>query len=64
MAKKNKTKDHLAPDNEVLAEAIMEESEIEELADVGEALPEDEFSEDDADKKIHNLERGSFKISG
>ena len=52
MAKKKKTKDNLAPENEVLAEDVIAESEIEDLADVQEALQEDELAEHDADKKI------------
>jgi molecular chaperone GrpE len=55
MAKKNKTKDNLAPENDSSVEGVMEESELEELTDVEETLPEDELSEDDADEKIHNL---------
>ena len=61
MAKKNKTKDNLAPENDSSVEGVMEESELEELTDVEETLPEDELSEDDADEKIHNLEEALLR---
>jgi len=61
MAKKNKTKDHSAPENEAPVEAMTEESEIAGLADFEEALPEDELSEVDADEKIDNLEEALLR---
>ena len=61
MAKKKKTKDNLAPENEVLAEDVIAESEIEDLADVQEALQEDELAEHDADKKIKSLEEALLR---
>ena len=61
MAKKNKTEDHSAPENEAPVEAMTEESEIAGLADFEEALPEDELSEVDADEKIDNLEEALLR---
>jgi molecular chaperone GrpE len=61
MAKKNKTKDNLTPENDVRAEDVMEESGIEDLADVEEVITEDDSVEDDAEEKIHNLEEALLR---
>jgi molecular chaperone GrpE len=61
MAKKNKTKDKSALENEVLVEDVMKESEVEDLEGLEEAITEDEPEEDDADKKIHNLEEALLR---
>jgi molecular chaperone GrpE len=61
MAKKNKTKDKSALENDVLVEDVMEESEVEDLEDLEEVITEDEPEEDDADKKIHNLEEALLR---
>ena len=67
MAKKNKTKDKSALENDVLVEDVMEESEVENLTDpedlegIEEVITEDEPEEDDADKKIHNLEEALLR---
>ena len=64
MAKKNKTKDKSALENDVLAEDVVEESEVEDLEDLEdleEVITEDEPEEDDADKKIHNLEEALLR---
>jgi len=67
MAKKNKTKDKFALENDVLVEDVMEESEVENLTDpedlegIEEVITEDEPEEDDADKKIHNLEEALLR---
>jgi molecular chaperone GrpE len=61
MAKKNKTKDKSALENDVLVEDVVEESEVEDLEDLEEVITEDEPEEDDADKKIHNLEEALLR---
>ena len=61
MAKKNKTIDNTAPENDALVDDVMEESEIEDLEDIEEVITEDEPEEDDADKKIHNLEEALLR---
>ena len=61
MAKKNKTKDKSAPENDLLLEDVVEESEVEDLEDLEEVITEDEPEEDDADKKIHNLEEALLR---
>jgi molecular chaperone GrpE len=61
MAKKNKTKEKSALENDVLAEDVVEESEVEDLEDLEEVITEDEPEEDDADKKIHNLEEALLR---
>jgi len=61
MAKKNKTKDKSALENDVLVEDVMEESEVEDLEDLEGVITEDEPEEDDADKKIHNLEEALLR---
>jgi len=61
MAKKNKTKDKSALENDVLVEDVLEESEVEDLEDLEEVITEDEPEEDDADKKIHNLEEALLR---
>jgi molecular chaperone GrpE len=61
MAKKNKTKEKSALENDVLAEDVVEESEVEDLEDLDEVITEDEPEEDDADKKIHNLEEALLR---
>jgi molecular chaperone GrpE len=61
MAKKNKTKDKSALENDVLVEDVVEESEVEDSEDLEEVNTEDEPEEDDADKKIHNLEEALLR---
>jgi len=61
MAKKNKSKDKSALENDVLVEDVVEESEVEDLEDLEEVITEDEPEEDDADKKIHHLEEALLR---
>ena len=61
MAKKNKTTDNLAPESDDCVEDVMEESGIEDLADVEEVITEDDSVEDDAEEKIHNLEEALLR---
>ena len=61
MAKKNKTTDNPTPGNDVLAQDVVEESGIEDLADVEEVITEDDSVEDDAEEKIHNLEEALLR---
>ncbi|MDC0128028.1 nucleotide exchange factor GrpE [Gammaproteobacteria bacterium] len=61
MAKKNKTTDNSTQENGVLAEDVMEESGIEDLADVEEVISEDDSVEDDAEEKIHYLEEALLR---
>ncbi|MDC1414684.1 nucleotide exchange factor GrpE [Gammaproteobacteria bacterium] len=61
MAKKNKTTDNSTQENDVLAEDVMEESGIKDLADVEEVISEVDSVEDDAEEKIHNLEEALLR---
>ncbi|MDC1108008.1 nucleotide exchange factor GrpE [Gammaproteobacteria bacterium] len=61
MAKKNKTTDNSTQENDVLVEDVMEESGIEDLADVEEVISEDDSVENDAEEKIHNLEEALLR---
>ena len=61
MAKKNKTTDNSTPENDVCVKDVMEESGIEDPADVDEVITEDDSVEDDAEEKIHNLEEALLR---
>jgi molecular chaperone GrpE len=61
MAKKNKTTDNLAPENNDRVEDVMEESGIEDFAGEEEAITGDDPAEDNAEEKISNLEEALLR---